>query len=76
MEIIFLYSFQIRVNAVNPTVVMTAMGKVGWSDPKKAGPMLDRIPLKRFAGEWSNHLMHGTHFVCVHVSVKSLLTSF
>ena len=42
---------QIRVNAVNPTVVMTDMGKIGWSDPKKAGPMLDRIPMKQFAGE-------------------------
>ena len=44
------------MNAVNPTVVMTAMGKVGWSDPKKAGPMLDRIPLKQFAGEQNNNL--------------------
>ena len=39
------------MNAVNPTVVMTDMGKIGWSDPKKAGPMLDRIPMKQFAGE-------------------------
>ena len=39
------------MNAVNPTVVNTAMGKLGWSDPKKAGPMLDRIPLNQFAGE-------------------------
>ena len=39
----------IRVNCVNPTVVMTAMGKIGWSDPKKAGPMLNKIPLGRFA---------------------------
>ena len=46
-----MWHFQIRVNAVNPTVVLTAMGKVGWSDPKKAGPMLDRIPLKQFAGK-------------------------
>ena len=28
---------------------MTAMGKVGWSDPAKAGPMLAKIPLGRFA---------------------------
>merc|ERR1719378_215335 len=34
---------KIRVNAVNPTVTMTAMGKVGWSDPAKAGPMLARF---------------------------------
>merc|ERR1719367_2049102 len=40
---------QIRVNAVNPTVTMTEMGKVGWSDPAKAGPMLAKIPLGRFA---------------------------
>jgi len=40
---------QIRVNTVNPTVTMTAMGKVGWSDPAKAGPMLAKIPLGRFA---------------------------
>ncbi|CAH1389115.1 unnamed protein product [Nezara viridula] len=40
---------QIRVNCVNPTVVLTDMGKLGWSDPKKAEPMLNRIPLHRFA---------------------------
>lgn len=62
----------IRTNCVNPTVVMTAMGKLGasifqclrifghciytlvlsaWSDPAKAGPMLAKIPLGRFAGK-------------------------
>jgi L-xylulose reductase len=46
---IVLVSLQIRVNAVNPTVVMTDMGKMAWSDPAKAGPMLNRIPLGRFA---------------------------
>ncbi|XP_028912587.1 L-xylulose reductase [Ornithorhynchus anatinus] len=40
---------QIRVNTVNPTVVMTAMGRANWSDPRKAGPVLDRIPLGKFA---------------------------
>ena len=39
----------VRVNTVNPTVVMTDMGKVGWSDPKKAGDMLSKIPLGKFA---------------------------
>ncbi|KAJ8679029.1 hypothetical protein QAD02_014816 [Eretmocerus hayati] len=39
----------IRVNTVNPTVVMTAMGKLGWSDPNKAKEMLSKIPLGRFA---------------------------
>uniref|UniRef100_H0X6Z7 L-xylulose reductase n=1 Tax=Otolemur garnettii TaxID=30611 RepID=H0X6Z7_OTOGA len=40
---------KIRVNAVNPTVVMTPMGQANWSDPHKAKAMLDRIPLGRFA---------------------------
>lgn len=35
---------------MNPTVVMTEMGRLGWSDPKVAGPMLSRIPLGKFAG--------------------------
>ena len=39
---------QVRVNAVNPTVTMTAMGKVGWSDPAKADPMRAKIPLGRY----------------------------
>ena len=39
----------IRVNSVNPTVTMTPMAKVGWSDPVKANSMLSRIPLNRFA---------------------------
>lgn len=42
----------IRVNSVNPTVVMTAMGKIGWDDPVKARNMIDKIPLGRFAGEF------------------------
>ncbi|XP_069786303.1 L-xylulose reductase [Narcine bancroftii] len=40
---------KIRVNAVNPTVVMTAMGQMAWSDPIKSAGMLSRIPLGRFA---------------------------
>lgn len=40
---------KIRVNAVNPTVVMTSMGRINWSDPQKAKAMLDRIPLGKFA---------------------------
>ena len=34
----------------NFSVTMTDMGRLGWSDPKKAGPMLSKIPLGRFAG--------------------------
>ncbi|XP_052052663.1 L-xylulose reductase [Apodemus sylvaticus] len=40
---------KIRVNAVNPTVVMTPMGRTNWSDPHKAKAVLDRIPLGKFA---------------------------
>ena len=39
----------IRVNSVNPTVVLTEMGRRAWGDPAKGGPMLARIPLGRFA---------------------------
>jgi len=38
----------IRVNCVNPTVVLTDMGK-RWLDPARGGPMLSKIPLGRFA---------------------------
>lgn len=40
----------IRVNAVNPTVVMTDLGRKAWSDPEKAASMKSKIPLGRFAG--------------------------
>ncbi|XP_043784492.1 L-xylulose reductase [Apis laboriosa] len=40
--------YNIRVNTINPTVILTEMGKLGWSDPKKARTMLDKIPLSRF----------------------------
>ena len=39
----------IRVNAVNPTVTLTPMGKMAWSEPTKRDPMLAQIPLGRFA---------------------------
>nr|CAH7744496.1 unnamed protein product [Callosobruchus chinensis] len=37
----------IRVNSVNPTVIMTDMGRLWWSDAKRARPMMDKIPLNR-----------------------------
>jgi len=39
----------IRVNCINPTVTLTPMGEMAWSDPAKSGPMLARIPLGKFA---------------------------
>eukprot|EP00760_Papus_ankaliazontas_P025298 PhM_4_TR2623/c0_g1_i1/m.869/K03331/DCXR; L-xylulose reductase len=44
-----LASRKIRVNSVNPTVVLTEMGVANWSDPEKAAPMFAQIPLQRFA---------------------------
>ncbi|TSK14496.1 Beta-1,3-N-acetylglucosaminyltransferase radical fringe [Bagarius yarrelli] len=41
--------YQIRVNSVNPTVVLTDMAKIGWSDPVKANSMISRIPMGKFA---------------------------
>ncbi|KAI8435936.1 hypothetical protein MSG28_004104 [Choristoneura fumiferana] len=38
----------IRVNAVNPTAVMSELGRQVWADPVKAGKMLSKIPLGRF----------------------------
>ena len=35
---------------MNPTVVLTEMGKFAWSDKAKGGPMKVRIPLGRFTG--------------------------
>lgn len=39
---------KIRVNNVNPTVILTRMGRENWSDPAKANPVTSRIPLGRF----------------------------
>lgn len=39
---------KIRVNNVNPTVILTRMGRDNWSDPAKADPLLAKIPLGRF----------------------------
>ena len=41
----------IRVNAVNPTVVMTRMSKWYWGRPEIGGPFLERMPLRRWATE-------------------------
>mmetsp|Transcript_4064 Transcript_4064/g.7491 ORF Transcript_4064/g.7491 Transcript_4064/m.7491 type:complete len:255 (-) Transcript_4064:230-994(-) len=38
----------IRVNAVEPTIVFTDMGRMAWSDPVVNKPMRDRIPLGKF----------------------------
>ena len=40
--------FNIQVNAICPTVVMTEMGRKIWSPPEKSGPMIASTPLGRF----------------------------
>lgn len=39
----------IRVNCVAPTITLTELAAVAWSDPKKSEPMMVRHPLQRFA---------------------------
>lgn len=39
----------IRSNSINPTVALTDLGLLKWSDPAVADPMREKIPLKRFA---------------------------
>ncbi|UPL11114.1 SDR family oxidoreductase [Microbacterium sufflavum] len=41
----------IRVNSVNPTVVMTPMSAWYWGRPEIEGPFLDAMPLHRWATE-------------------------
>ncbi|KAE9416382.1 hypothetical protein Angca_007531, partial [Angiostrongylus cantonensis] len=41
--------YGIRVNSVNPTVVMTEMGRKNWSDPNKSSDLLSQMPMGRFA---------------------------
>ncbi len=43
--------YNIRVNSVNPTVVMTEMSAFYWGRPDIAGPFLDQMPLGRWATE-------------------------
>lgn len=40
--------YNIQINAICPTVVMTPMGRRVWSPPEKSGPMLARTPAGRF----------------------------
>ncbi|MET1414426.1 glucose 1-dehydrogenase [Roseibium sp. HPY-6] len=40
--------YNVQVNAICPTVVLTEMGKELWSAPEKKDPFIDRTPLGRF----------------------------
>lgn len=41
--------YNVRVNAIAPTVVLTPMGEQVWGDARKADPVKAKIPLGRFA---------------------------
>lgn len=41
--------YNINVNAIAPTVVMTPLGKKVWADKEKREKMLGKIPICRFA---------------------------
>lgn len=43
--------YGIRVNSVNPTVVMTEMSVFYWGRPEIGGPFLDQMPLHKWATE-------------------------
>jgi L-xylulose reductase len=43
--------YNIRVNSVNPTVVMTAMSAGYWGKPEVGGPFMEQMPLGRWATE-------------------------
>uniref|UniRef100_A0A673VPT2 Carbonyl reductase 2 n=1 Tax=Suricata suricatta TaxID=37032 RepID=A0A673VPT2_SURSU len=43
--------YKIRVNSVNPTVVLTSMGQKVLMDPEIARKLKERHPLKKFAGQ-------------------------
>lgn len=44
--------FNINVNAIAPTVILTPLGKKAWSDPQARSEMLKKIPLGRFGEAW------------------------
>lgn len=44
-------NYDIRVNSVNPTVVMTPMSAWYWGRPEIEGPFLEQMPLHRWATE-------------------------
>jgi L-xylulose reductase len=52
---------QIRVNAVNPTVILTPMGEKVWGDPVKGDPMRAKIPLGRFG--YPHHVAEAVAFL-------------
>jgi NAD(P)-dependent dehydrogenase (short-subunit alcohol dehydrogenase family) len=41
--------YGIRVNAVAPTITMTDLAALAWSEPAKSEPMMVRHPIGRFA---------------------------
>ena len=40
--------FNIQINSICPTIIMTTMGKTIWGPEEKSAPMIARTPLGRF----------------------------
>ena len=59
---LYMYVFQIRINSVNPTVVLTPLGKIGFGTPEKQAQRKNRIPLGRLAGTLNVALV--IHLAC------------
>lgn len=69
---------QIRVNSVNPTVVMTEMGRLAWSEPEKASAMTSRIPLGHFAGQIKKYIYFFFFFntlMCMSTEVEDVVNT-
>ncbi len=58
--------YNIRVNAIAPTVVLTPMGQQVWGDESKAAPVKARIPLGRFA--WPKEITAAVFFLASEAS--------
>lgn len=43
--------FNIRVNSVNPTAILTDMGRLYWMDESRQGSLTSRMPLHRLGEE-------------------------
>ena len=57
---------------MNPTIVMTEMGRKAWGDPVKNAPMRSRTPLGKFAGNGFHDVVKGKQIV-VPMKLKSLI---
>ena len=66
---------QVRVNCVNPTVVLTELGRYGWEN-EKGDRMKERIPQRKFASMYLcvyKNFVYKTTLVLLILSVKHII---